>query len=384
MISKVDPDFRLEIMQLGGDELNRCIHCGNCTAVCALTEADAYFPRRIIRYAQLGMKDRLLGEKDIWLCYYCGECSLTCPRQADPGEIMAAVRRYAISQYDPTGISRWMYRSAFATVAIFTVLSSCFTLFLLWHRGDLNGNPLGLFDFIPGKLIHDTGIVIFILTGLLVLAGIGGMIRQFFRIRRLTGASTYVRWSALPTAIFETVVESLGQRRYRSCDADSQRDPVLPLYLQPWFVHATIFWGFLGLLAATTLDFLFKDIGSYIPIWHPFRLLGTAAGLVCCYGASVALWQRSRKPTNYYAKTQFSDLFLLVLLLLAVVTGFVTESIVYLPHPTLFGYVVFVVHVVLAMDLIVLLPLTKLSHVIYRPVGLMLHRWLDLSQPSHG
>ena len=82
-----------------------CFNCGNCTAVCPLTDDDATFPRRLIRYAQVGMKEELLASKELWTCYYCGECSETCPRQAEPGEFMAAARRYAIASYDRTRLA---------------------------------------------------------------------------------------------------------------------------------------------------------------------------------------------------------------------------------------------------------------------------------------
>ena len=92
------------------DEVSeRCLACGNCTAVCPLSTADATFPRRIIRYAQVGMKSELLGSKELWTCYGCGECSGTCPRQAEPSEFMAASRRYATAAYDRTRIARFLY-----------------------------------------------------------------------------------------------------------------------------------------------------------------------------------------------------------------------------------------------------------------------------------
>jgi len=111
-------------------------------------------------------------------------------------------------------------------------------------------------------------------------------------------------------------------------------------------------------------------------------LLGTVAGPVCLYGTSIAIWRRWTRPTKYYSLTRDSDGFLLWLLFATILTGFVMEVIVYLPHPTWFGYIVFLAHAVLAMDLVVLLPVTKFAHVVYRPVVLLLRRWLELSQAA--
>ena len=69
------------------------------------------FPRKPMRYLQMGLEEKLEGQLDPWLCYYCGECSDQCPRDAEPGETMMSLRRWLTSRYDFTGISRLFYRS---------------------------------------------------------------------------------------------------------------------------------------------------------------------------------------------------------------------------------------------------------------------------------
>ncbi len=71
-----------------------------------------------------------------------------------------------------------------------------------------------------------------------------------------------------------------------------RRNPRHSWYLRKWVVHGTILYGFLGLLLATALDFLFKPVGSIVPLYYPMRLLGTSAGLLLMYGTSVALIRR--------------------------------------------------------------------------------------------
>ncbi len=46
-----------------------------------------------------GDDDKLVGNSDIWLCHNCGDCSTRCPREAKPGDVLAAVRSYTISEY---------------------------------------------------------------------------------------------------------------------------------------------------------------------------------------------------------------------------------------------------------------------------------------------
>jgi len=61
----------------------------------------------------MGLKESLEKSVDPWLCYYCGECSDTCPRDANPGELMMSLRRYLTSTYDWTGLSKKFYTSKF-------------------------------------------------------------------------------------------------------------------------------------------------------------------------------------------------------------------------------------------------------------------------------
>ncbi len=111
-IVQPDPELIREVMAAGGGDLKKCYQCATCSVTCDLSTDDASFPRRQMLAAQWGLKDRLMEDPGPWLCYYCGECSKRCPRQANPGESMMALRRYLTAQYDWTGLSRLMYRSA--------------------------------------------------------------------------------------------------------------------------------------------------------------------------------------------------------------------------------------------------------------------------------
>src|SRR4030042_1648881 len=133
MSARVDSSLAIDLRKFGKGEWNECFHCGNCTAVCPLTEQGILFPRKGIRSLQMGLKNKLAGSTEPWLCYYCGECSETCPRDANPGELMMTLRRYLTSVYDWTGLSGKMYRSVKAhmsmVVFLFLAIVAAFMIF---------------------------------------------------------------------------------------------------------------------------------------------------------------------------------------------------------------------------------------------------------------
>jgi hypothetical protein len=367
------PDLR----RFGADDVAACFSCGTCTATCPLVEDDATFPRRIIRYAQVGMKDELLSSKELWSCYYCAECSDTCPTEAGPSEFMAAARRYAIASYDRTGLARLLYLRPLLGTVIAVVLAAFFALFMYASHGPQTGGSLVLFDFIPQELIHDMGIVVMVVVFAAGLLGVATMVRRIGHaegvgVRSVLGGRAALARSG--RALWQAVgVESLGQSRYRKeCEAEEDSTP---WYRRRWFLHAATMWGFLGLLAATILDYGLdiigvKATGTPVPIWYPVRLLGTVAGAFLVYGTTVLIVDRLRAADRSRAHSTSADWTLLALLWVTAVTGFVLELALYLPDAPAWGYWMFLFHVAVAMELVLLAPFTKLAHAVYRPVAL--------------
>lgn len=372
MSHTVDPTFVDELRRYGAEHMKACFNCGNCTAVCSLTEDGATFPRKFIRYAQLGMKDRLAASKEMWMCYYCGDCSATCPRQAEPGEFVAAARRHIISQYDPTTIARRMYTSPWFTVAFLAGAAAVLTFILLAGFGSMPEDSLQLGKFIDVEYIHYTGQAVMTIAGLIALLSLITMVR---RLNLALSSATQgdsdeestpkSAFQALKTALYEVAVQS----RFGKCDEDA------PWYLKRRTVHLAIMWGFLGLLGATTLDLLFKEPYSHVPLWYPPRLLGTISGLLVLYGTSIALYQRITQPTSYFANSTMSDWLFLGFLWGVTLTGFIVEIGVYQESGPAWMYRIFLIHMVAAMLLVLLLPFTKFAHAILRPVALFLHAY---------
>lgn len=377
MTTIADIDLLASVQRFGAAEVDACFTCGTCTAVCPLSDNDSTFPRRMIRYAQVGLTDELLSSKELWTCYHCGLCSDSCPTQADPGEFMAAARRYAVASYDPTGLAKILYTRPVLGTAVAAGIAAFFALFMYAARGPQDGSTLALFEFIPDALIHWTGIGVMIA---LVVSGAIGVTRMTRRVARREGVTlrsvvggraalartARAAWSSLG-------IESLGQRRFREdCKDDA---PAEPLYRRRWLIHALTIWGFLGLFAATLMDWGLallgiKETGTAIPIWYPSRLLGTVAGVSLVYGVTMFMINRLRRINRAAQRSTASDWLLLALLWITGVTGFVIEVALYLPGAPAWGYWVFLFHVAVAMELMLLLPFTKFAHAMYRPVAL--------------
>jgi nitrate reductase gamma subunit/ferredoxin len=374
----VDPGFMEELKRYGEFDVRVCFSCGHCTGTCPLVQRGESFPRKLIRYAQLGLREPLGAAKAVWSCYYCGECSKSCPRQATPGEFMDAARRYFIAHWDWTTLSRRLYASPKFTAVVMGVLALFFGVLFLATGGRWETRRPALFEFMDVELLHYAGIIVMVMVGLVLALNVGNMARHV--IRNLprpprSGAALWVRDAMGATR--DTLDELMRQNRFQECREEPGEERV-PWYLTRRVVHLSIMWGFLGLLGATTLDLLFKEPGSHVPLYYPMRLLGTVSGVVLLYGTSVALWLRMmRKGGPSFERSMLSDWLLLWLLWATTVSGFVVEVAVYLPRGTFSGYLVFLVHVILAMELLLLLPFTKFSHAIYRPVALWIHAfWL--------
>lgn len=93
-----DLDLARELKPFCQDTALECFNCGTCAAVCPLVNDN--FPRRMIRYIQIGARQAILDNaNDLWKCLHCGLCTHTCPRQADPGEIILGLKRFVVANW---------------------------------------------------------------------------------------------------------------------------------------------------------------------------------------------------------------------------------------------------------------------------------------------
>jgi ferredoxin len=368
-MATINTALAAELQKYGAKDFSLCFNCGNCTAVCNLTQRDVNFPRKYVRSGILGQTEEILSSRELWLCYACGECGESCPRQAAPDEYMSALRRYAIASYEPTGLTRLLFKNNVFSIFITLLLAFILGFYLLTGTSDVVISRW-IFRYIPFEVIHDTGMIIFMITGLSIIIG---TIRMILGLRKnMTKPKEKKNFLKSLPVVFKRIGDELAtMKRYRECDADDEFWNSKSSIQRPWFVHWSIMWGFLGLLLATTLDFIFKDPAT--TIWLPSRILGTIAGLFLMYGASLALLYRIKKVTKSYLKTKLADWMFIIFLWLAGFTGFWLEISVSFSADYPVNHIVFLIHTVISMELVLLFAFSKFAHAIYRPVALFFH-----------
>ena len=375
MSSRVDPELMKNLTRFGVADATACFNCGNCTAVCSLSSGSAPFPRKMIRYLQLGLKDKLMQCPEPWLCYYCGDCSKTCPRDANPGEVMMGVRRYFTAEYEPTGISRLFYKNNVFAVLLTLALALVLGAFLLVQKAGAENSAVTrwLFGLVDYHFIETVGIAVFVLVSVSVIGGLMRTIARFNRagngIKKESSLESSKKNRLFP-AMIEVVKELVTLKRYQNCYEED--DTVW--FLKPWFVHWAIMWGFIGLALATLLDI--PMLGLKDPnasAWLPSRILGIGAGLLLMYGATMAFIRRLTKSEKNTEYSRFSDWLFIVFLWGLGITGFWLTVSVYLMDDNLVSQIVLLIHTVMAMELLLLFAFSKFAHMMYRPLALFFH-----------
>jgi ferredoxin len=368
MSSAVNPDLLLNLKKFGVNDAAACFNCGNCTAVCSLSSESEPFPRKTIRYLQLGLDNKLMQSPEPWLCYYCGDCSDTCPRQANPGEVMMGLRRYLTSRYDWTGISRLFYTSkAFEVLSILVVAALVGLAFYFFH-GPMPTDRVALNVFAPNTTIE---ILDLILLAVLSFFLISNALRMSKAVMAnpgdpiLNGSSIFgIPVQAYLREAKEFVVQFITQRRFDACGTRSQRTQ--------WIVHLLIMTGYSIVFLLVVLGIRWFQRDEIYALWHPVRLLGYYATFAILYGVSYAIIGRLKKSKSVYRHTHSTDWAFLILLWLTTFSGILIHATRLLEMP-LTTYYLYVIHLMIAVPMLVIeVPFAKWTHQLYRPLILYL------------
>jgi len=378
MSQLVNDSVKLDLLKFGVRDWNDCFNCGSCSAICKLTEEGFLFPRKVIKQAQLGLKDSMVANLDPWLCYYCGECSETCPRDANPAEIMMSLRRYLTSLYDWTGLSRKFYTSKFwefsVLLTFFIMVCAAFFIFL-------PPNPEMFTN--PSKFINPDG-------GVLINSMVSGIsAEQFVRIIE------YADWT-MALLIGGILITNIIRMFILSIVRDKKyKIPLYAYFTEAWalIVHFATqkkfskcdrrsYWvGHFLLMSGYTLMFLFivvmlKEFQTeQVHVWYHWqRMLGYYATFGILFFLAVATYQRIIREDYKFKYSHGSDWLFIVMLGLTTITGIILH-IFRLTGMPVATYIMYVLHLAVLVPMIVIeVPFSKWSHLAYRPFAIYFYQ----------
>ncbi len=371
MSASVNPELIQTLEEFGVKSASTCFNCGNCTAVCNLSSESVPFPRKVIRYLQLGAKDKLLQSPEPWLCYYCGDCSETCPRDADPGEVMMGLRRYLTSLYDWTGMSRLFYTSKLFEILAIVVVGGLVGLGFYFFHGPMLTDRVALNVFAPNRVIE---ILDLIMAAILSFFLLSNAYRMFSNVMStpLPGEDEEKAkrrrrklLKGIPAKFYllegkEFVLNFLTQKKFSLCQKREKR-------IQ-WINHLLIMTGYSTIFLLVVVGIRWFQRDEIYPIWHPIRLLGYYGTFAILYGVTYAMIARLKKSETAYKHSHATDWVFLILLWLTTFTGILIHFTRLLEMP-LSTYYIYVVHLMIAVPMLVLeVPFAKWAHQLYRPL----------------
>jgi len=376
----VEPDvgFIKEIGEYGGDSLKKCFQCATCSVACPISPDTKPFPRKEMIAASWGLKDKLVGNGDIWLCHNCGDCSTLCPRGAKPGDVLSAIRTYAIGHYagfpalgkiinDPKKLPIL----AAIPAVYFLVLGLILKVFgIHW----LNFSPERVFEEgdTVGHIAHHaffhTWLVdlVFVPASIFAVAifamGLKRMLADMHANALLEGKTDKQKIDpkGFIEALIRVVPTILKHSKFSECGENSERGTP----------HMMVFFGFVGLAIVTGIFFVvLYGFGIHGPYkqFNPVKILANISGIALFIGGLLMIKNRMAKSEDQVST--YRDWFLIGLVFGLGATGMLTE-LSRLADAAFLTYVIYYIHLMFVFVLFISLPFSKLAHLVYRTTAM--------------
>lgn len=93
-----DQEFSKRIIEKNITHLERCYQCYACSNICPMANAMDYYPNQLIHMVRLGLKEKVLQSKTIWVCVSCWTCVTRCPNEIDIVRIMDSLRMESLKE----------------------------------------------------------------------------------------------------------------------------------------------------------------------------------------------------------------------------------------------------------------------------------------------
>jgi quinone-modifying oxidoreductase subunit QmoC len=379
----VEPDLQFidDVMGLGGESLKKCFQCATCSVACPIAPENKPFPRKEMIAASWGLKDKLVGNGDIWLCHNCGDCSTLCPRGAKPGDVLAALRSYAITEYaKPKAIGKmvndpkkfWTLTAVpaviFALLAIMTIFGGNFMAGIfggeLWYHTP-DGNPyagIAASNFISSWFVDLIFVPLAIFVVTVFALGLKNFIADMHKNAILEGktAKEKINLKEFLLTFKVSIPKILKHRQFTECGENRERSTA----------HMMVLFSFIGLFITTATVFVgvyLLGYGTPYSQLNPIKWLGNVSGVALLIGGALMVKQRLDKKEDQVSS--YKDWYLLGLILTVGGTGMLTEMS-RLAGSAFFCYTFYYVHLISVFHLFAYLPYSKMAHIVYRTVAM--------------
>ena len=366
-----DRDFIRRLRAEGGADLKKCFQCGTCSTTCELSPETDPFPRKEMIAASWGLKDKLVGNSDIWLCHNCGDCSTRCPREAKPGDVLAAIRTYAIGEY---ARPKWLAKALKDPKKLPILLAIPAILFLVV------GTITGLLDFTPDlsegikhyKFFSTWLVDIHMIPASIFMIAVFalGLKRFLGDIHQNALAENKTKQEKIEAvgfikALVRVIPTILTHNKFSECTENKDRQ----------IAHLLTMFAFIGLFIVTSVIFLVL-YGSYLlpdgPIhgpWsqlNPIKWLANISGIALIVGTVLLIKSRVAKKDQ---NSDYWDWYLIYLAFGLGVTGMATE-LARLAGWAFISFAIYYFHLMLVFCLLAYLPFSKMAHIVYRTVAM--------------
>lgn len=387
-IPQPDLGFIAEIRGLGGETLKKCYQCATCSVACPIAPEDSPFPRKEMIAASWGLKDKLIGNADIWLCHQCGDCTDMCPRGAAPGDVLAAIRSAAITEYatpkalakavnDPSKLplllgipAAWFALLAIITTAFGGIMEKIFHFLF----GDALGGRLHWSHAHPGSehvIAHSNFVSTWFVDMTFVPIAIFATGVFFLALKRfivdihdnavLEGKTdkTSLDYKALLQSVINVIPMVLKHDKFNQCEAN--KDRATP--------HMMVLFAFIGLAIVTAVCGIMLYVGGYAgpyPQLNPIKWLANIAGVALVIGSGMMIKNRLTNKTQI---TAYKDWFILIVVFTLGLSGMLTEM-ARLAGVAWISYFFYWIHLIAIFELFMFLPYSKMAHIVYRTVAM--------------
>jgi len=363
-ILEPDLNFIREIGALGGEDLKKCYQCATCSVACTITPENKPFPRKEMIAASWGLKDKLVKSVDIWLCHNCGDCSTLCPRTTKPGDVLAAVRAYAVSEYAEPKILADAVNDPKKLPFLLAIPAVIFLVL---------GLITGLLDFTPvgDRIVHDHFFsswlvdMIFIPLAIWNVVIFGKGIKRFLSdihenaVMEGKTDKTEIEPVGFIRALIRVIPTILKHTKFNQCTENKERS----------VAHMMVFFSFIGLFIVTSCFFIalyiLQQPGPYSQL-NPIKWLANVSGVCLVIGSIILIRARINKADQISA---YKDWTLLWLALALSATGLGTE-ITRLMGIAFLSYGLYFIHLMFVFCLFAFLPFSKLAHLVYRTLAI--------------